>query len=100
MIAEERPVRLFDRGWNFGPAPWRYEAVMGAGLFGSKVVARGMTRWGTLRLAARYVARSRPVAIVYPFDPPPHPWQEFNEHGDTCHRPGCRRSASEHEETE
>ncbi|PZG16489.1 hypothetical protein C1I95_17610 [Micromonospora craterilacus] len=26
----------------------------------------------------------------------PHPWQEFNVHGYTCHHPGCRLVADEH----
>lgn len=25
-----------------------------------------------------------------------HPWQEYNEHGNTCHHPGCRLSEDEH----
>lgn len=25
-----------------------------------------------------------------------HPWQEYNEHGNTCHYPGCRMTEEEH----
>lgn len=28
----------------------------------------------------------------------PHGWQEFNEHGNTCHFPGCTAGEDEHHE--
>jgi hypothetical protein len=27
---------------------------------------------------------------------PPHPWQEYNRHGNTCHYPGCTRDEEDH----
>lgn len=28
--------------------------------------------------------------------PGPHPWREFNAHGNTCHEPGCQLAEDEH----
>lgn len=96
----DRPIRVFDRGWHWaGGWPWRFEATAGAGMFGDSVVARGMTRTGTRNAAVRRVAKTRPVEMVWPPDPHPHRWREFNEFGNTCHHPGCRLTEREHEET-
>jgi Rieske Fe-S protein len=29
----------------------------------------------------------------------PHPWQEFNAYGNTCHHPGCTLAQDEHPTT-
>ncbi|WFE45307.1 hypothetical protein [Verrucosispora sp. WMMD1129] len=31
-------------------------------------------------------------------EPGAHPWQEYNEHGNTCQHPGCRLTEDEHPE--
>lgn len=44
------------------------------------------------RMAARLVARG--WTVVPPA--PPHSWQEFNVHGNTCAYPGCNLTEDEH----
>jgi hypothetical protein len=48
-------------------------------------------------LADVLVVEAEQVA-VYRSEPvmDPHPWREYNSHGNTCHHPGCDKTEEEH----
>lgn len=53
---------------------------------------------------ARHLRATEVVSLASALDVSPlallgsdsHPWQEFNQYGNTCHYPGCRLTEEEH----
>lgn len=60
---------------------------------------RGKHRMDARNVLAAYGALAIDLALIpRGVGVPPHGWREFNEHGNTCHWPGCTRNEDEHHE--